>query len=319
MGVVDTVRNAAVALSTIVGKFASTHHDGILALCIFVGLIIAFCGRVILRPTVFLLGFSPTFALFASIGLALVQDSKPARTSLVEALAVLLAVVLGVLVGFIMLKVLFRFAIILICAGLGVVLVLDLNLFVTANALSHNGQVLRDLLVIIAAILAGTASIKFPETSIVLGTAFDGAGLAVYALAKFLGHRPNVFAASLLPPDVTDVPVWEAWKIFYACLVIALGLFAAGMQHRLARAETIADKTRLAAAYEPVPDVEEGGSAYHGGSPEPPGTPRSFAKEDDTFGNYGAMEHEYSVVSNLGAPPLAAGENADVKHATPPL
>lgn len=324
MGVVDTVHDGFVAVTSALDKFASTHHDGIIALSIFAGLIIAFCGRVILRPTVFLLGFAPTFAVFASIGLALVEDTRPKHTSLLEGFVVFLAVLFGAVVGLVMVKVLFSVATIIICAGLGVVLVLDLNLFLTPSILSQNGQVLRDLAVIVAAILAGTASVKFPETSVVFGTAFDGTAIAVYGLAKFMGHRPLVFDTDLLPKDAGDVAIWEAWKMFYASLVLGLGIFAAGMQLRLAQAEARASIPPPITGYRPVADVESGVADNDGNfpSPEPPRTPVSFTNDDDAFGNYGTMEHEYSVVSNLGAPPLASNTdgntgNSDVKRASP--
>lgn len=326
MAVVDTVQSGLIAGSTSLSEFSRTHHDGIIALSIFAGLLIAFCGRVILRPTVFLLGFAPTFSVFATIGLALVEDTRPQHTPLLEGFVVCLALLLGCIVGLVLVRALFSVATIVICAGLGVVLALDLCLLAMPVRLPPNAQVLRDLTVILAAVLAGTASVKFPETSVIFGTAFDGTAIAVFCLAKFMGHRPLVFASGLLPADAADVAVWQSWKVFYAGLVLGLGAFAAGMQLRLARAEARADRQPVIAGYRPVADIESGVADNDANlpSPEPPRTPVSFSNEEDAFANYGAMEHEYSVVSNLGAPPLAsngdgnAGANdATVKRSSP--
>lgn len=316
MSVWDTVAGATGALSDVTSKFADTHHDGIAAASIVAGLTVAFCGRVILRPIVFLLGFVPTLALFTSVGLALAQDSDPKQVSTFEALALAVAVTLALLVGVLMLKVLFRVAVFLICAAFGALLVMELNLFIVATEMSRTADIIRDMLAITAGILAGIASVYRRETCIMFGTAFDGTAVAVYALAGFMGNRPNVIGPVIL---AADTAVLHTWKLFYASLVVGLSLFASLMQFRLLRAEERADVAEAALkrpnGFQVIPDIEHGMISEI----EPPKSPPSFSNDDDGFGNYGALEHEYSVVTNLGAPPLAGAEPTDQKHTPPTL
>lgn len=316
MSVWDTVSDAVGALTNVTGTFAETHGDGIAASCIVAGLIVAFCGRVILRPVVFLTGFVPTAALFSSVGIALAKDGDPNNVSAFEAAALALAFILACCAGLLMLKVLFRVAVFAICGACGAILVFELNLFIVSAEMSRYAEVIRDMLAITAAILVGIASVYRRETSILIGTAFDGTAVAVYALAGFMKNRPNIVGSTIL---VENTPKAHAYKIFYASLAIGLSTFAALMQFRLAFAEGRVDNFLEALkrpnGYAAVPDVEQGINS----EAEPPKSPPSYSNEENGFGDYGTMEHEYSVVSNLGAPPLGGTEPADQKPTTPML
>ncbi len=300
VSVMGTVSGAAGTLSSLVTKFASDHRKGIDALLIVGGMIVALCGRVILRPVVFLLGFSPTLALFASVGLSIVADSVKVRTGTYEAIALGVAFVLALLVGLVMLKVLFRVAVFAICASMGVVLVLNLSLYFPSH--SYN-ELIRDAIAGVVAILTGMLSTYACETTVIFGTSFDGAALVTFALAGFMGHRPALIDLKNAPEEP------HAWMVFYATFLMCLALFSVFMQLRLAAAED--SGTRAARLYETLkgeshrnnPDLEAGQLLD-----DPPKSP-PFSNEDDSgfgTGGYGAMDNEYSVVSHLGAPPLEA-------------
>jgi len=141
--ILGTITDAAGALPDVVGSFASTHRDGIEALCIVVGLVVALCGRLILRPVVFLLGFLPTFALFSSIGLSLITDVNPEKLSAYEMVALVSSCVLAILVGWVTLKMLFRVAVFGICSIMGGFMVLILSLYFPPP-ISDNAQLFRD-------------------------------------------------------------------------------------------------------------------------------------------------------------------------------
>lgn len=308
MAVADNLSGQAGALSSTLLGYVQTHQEAVHVLLIVIGLIIAFTGRTILMPTVFLLGFLPTAATFAYVFFAFVADLGTQHKSFLNGLAMLASVVLGLLVGIIMIKVLFRAAIFIICAAFGIVAVLDLSLFLPPSVFGANAELIRYCIMIIAGIVAGLCSIIGPDISIILGTSFDGTAIAVYFLASFLGHRPDVFAS-----DVKVTPTWEdtAWKMFYAMLTLLLGTFATVMQYRLAKAEEAAEQreneVKLARLQShrtnggPNRDVEKGFT-------ETDDLNASYAP-DDTMRNllpptYGTMDSEYSVIGNLGAAPL---------------
>ena len=317
VSVMGTVQDAAGTLSSVVTNFATTHQDGIDALLIVGGVIVALCGRVILRPVVFLLGFSPTFALFAAIGLSIVTDTLKMTTRTFETIALGGAFILAVIVGMIMLKVLFRVAVFAICASMGGVLVLNLSLYFPTQA---TFELIRDTIAVIVAILTGMLSTYARETAVIFGTSFDGAALATYAVAGFLGHRPILFNIDEAPKQP------HAWKVFYATFLMCLALFSVLMQLRLAAAED--SGTRAARLYETLKgensrrdmmDIEGGGAGGQLLDTDPPKSPR-FSNEDDSgfgTGGYGTMDNEYSVVSHLGAPPLGAPVLGAVDSSTP--
>ena len=316
MTVADTVAAATGNLSSTLNDYASTHQDGLIALLIFGGLLIAFTGRTILKAIVFLIGFTPATAFLANAGIALVSDSNTNGTTGPVAFAIVSSIAFGILAGVVMLKVLFGIATFVICAGLGAVLVLDIHLFIIQPVTGSNAEVALEVITIFAALISGILSIVYPDMSIILGTAFDGAGLAMFSLANFLGHRPHVFGVNSTDKGST----W--WTLCYASATLLLGTFATVIQHRLVTGERLErqmkeDKRRRAndefsvnGEYQSIPD-EETGSNFPEDEPKTP----PLLEEEYNHENYGATdnEHVYAVVNNLGAPALPAYAPKDSK------
>lgn len=309
MAVVDSVSDTANSLFSSLNTYAATHHDGIVALLLLTGVTITFTGRKLLKPTVFLLGFIPATLFIAAIGVAFSYD-QPIHQPWLDALAIAISLLFGVLIGFIMLRLLFRIATFLICAGFGAVLVLVTHLFILQPTTGQNAQFLLYAAVIFAAIVAGLLSVSYPDTGIILGTAFDGAALAVFSLARFLGHRPHVLSEQV---NAADVPPW--WAVGYGAATLLLGLFGAITQRQVANADAV-----VASLTKQTPSgyggSEQGSLPFLPGEEthllpfEPPRTPphlRSGIPSPDRNSEYGAVDQEdpqYSVVHNLGAGPL---------------
>lgn len=316
MTVVDSVSDSANSLLGAVDDYAASHHDGLVALALFAGVIIAFAGRTLLKPTVFLLGFVPATVTIVALGLALVEDESPKHVSLLEGIVIAVALIAGVLVGVIMLRLLFRIASFLLCAGFGAVLVLVFHLFLLEPVVGKNAQFILYATAVFAALIAGLFSVSYPETGIILGTAFDGAALAVFSLARFLGHRPNVLAETL---PGTDISIW--WAMGYGAATLLLGVFGALTQRQVAIADAIIAQNAERKSkqpndnpYDPMADSPYMGMSGEGDHllpmAEPPRTPPYMRSgvESPAASGYGAVDHEdtqYSVVHNLGAAPLA--------------
>lgn len=316
MAVVDSVSDSANSLLSAVNDYAASHHDGLIALALFAGVIIAFAGRTLLKPTVFLLGFVPATVTIVALGLALVEDESPEHGSLLEGIVIAVALLAGVLVGVIMLRLLFRIATFLLCAGFGAVLVLVFHLFLLEPVVDKNARFILYATAIFAALMTGLFSVSYPDTGIILGTSFDGAALSVFSLSRFLGHRPNILAESV---QGTDISMW--WAMGYGVATLLLGMFGAVTQRQVAIADAIIaqnaeDKKKPATdhPYDPMAESPYMGMSGEGDHllplAEPPRTPpymRSGVESPATSG-YGAVDREdtqYSVVHNLGAAPLA--------------
>lgn len=323
MTVVDTVSGTADSLLSSLNSYAASHHDGVVALMLCVGLIVSFCGRSLLGPTVFLLGFIPTFAVFTALGFAFAEEISSENLSWLQGLSVLLSVIVAVLVGIVMLRLLFNIATFVLCAGFGAVMVFVAHLFLLEPAAGNpSGEFLLYAAAVVAALASGLLSLVYPEMSIILGTSFDGAAVAIYCLARFLGHRPDVFGnAAPATPDVASV--W--WAIAYGSATLILGLGGAVMQRRVALADGLiaraaADRAQAHAAsaddndgYTAIPDEALDGSlgsdggrdghhAYSAFARPRKGGPDAQARE-----GYGSVDDSvYSVVHNLGAAPLSS-------------
>lgn len=319
MTVVESVSDSANSLLNAIDLYAAGHHDGLVALALFAGVVIAFSGRTLLKPTVFLLGFVPATVTIIALGLALVQDENPEHVSLLEGIAIVVALAAGILVGVIMLRLLFRIATFVLCAGFGAVLVLVFHLFLLDPAVGKNAQFILYAAAIFAALIAGLFSVSYPETGIILGTSFDGAALAVFSLARFLGHRPDVLAESV---QAGEDSVW--WAIGYGIATLLLGVFGALTQRQVAVADAIiaqnAERKKQPDddQYDPMvqsPYMGIPGEGHHlMGMAEPPRTPPYMRSsvESPAASGYGAMDQEdtqYSVVHNLGAAPLEPSIN----------
>lgn len=316
MAIFDTVSSSATSFYDTISEYALSHHDGLVALSLFAGVVVAFSGRTLLRPTVFLLGFIPTTVVVMAVGLAFVHDENPDHTSLLEGLAIAVAVLLGVLVGVVTLRLLFRIATFVLCANFGAVLVFVFHLFLLEPITDQKALFLWIFIAAISALVAGLFSVSYPETGIILGTAFDGSALAVFSLARFLGHRPVIFQAGDVDA-AADISVW--WSIAYGVATLLLGVFGALTQRQVAIADEIianyAKEKRQnpnapldPMAHSPYVDFPEEEHQLLALS-EPPHTPlhmRSGVGSPGAGSGYGAIGDEpmYSVTHNLGAVPL---------------
>lgn len=328
MTVLDKVSGPASALFTTISEYADSHHDGLVALSLFVGVVITFSGRTLLRPTVFLLGFIPTTITTMALALALVHDENPTQTSLLEGVAVTISLIVGILVGVIMLRLLFGIATFVLCAGFGAVLVFVFHLFLLEPAQDQNAFFLLYAIATLAGLVSGLFSVSYPDTGIILGTSFDGSALAVFSLARFLGHQP-AFSTPEEEPD--DSTVW--WGIGYGAATILLAVFGALTQRQVAAADEIlaqaAAQKRLNNGSGLLGDPYS--MSYGGenqpllGPIEPPRTPlhmRSGMATPTAGSAYGMGDDDpkYSVVQNIGAGPLdGEGFTMNGKDLGPPL
>lgn len=320
MTVIESVSDSANSLFNAINQYAEGHHDGLVALALFAGVVIAFSGRTLLKPTVFLLGFVPSTITIIALGLAIVQDENPEHVSVLEGITIALALVAGILVGVIMLRLLFRIATFVLCAGFGAVVVLVFHLFLLEPAVGKNAKFILYATAIFAALIAGLFSVSYPETGIILGTSFDGAALAVFSLARFLGHRPDVLAEAAKSPEDS---VW--WAVGYGIATLLLGVFGALTQRQVAVADAIiareAERKKQGNDHEYDPMAQNPYMGIPGegdhllGMAEPPRTPPYMRSSVDSpaASGYGALDNEdtqYSVVHNLGAAPLAPSADA---------
>lgn len=217
------------------------------------GVVLCFTGHTLLRPTVFLLGSLPTTVVICVFGLALLADHHhsptPSTTAAVEAtpgpsvltrllqvVVLLFGITLGLLVGMVMVRLLCRVAIFLICAVYGAICTLLIYFILLQPASSHNALLLWYAAIVLAALISALLSVTYPEAAIILGTALDGAALAVYCAAHFLGHPPYIIATTA-ETEVTGVKhnfnADRWWAASYAFLTILLALFGAFTQRRV--------------------------------------------------------------------------------------
>lgn len=293
-------------------KYLSAHHDGIVAVSLFAGVIMTFTGHTLLNPTVFLLGFLPSFVTIAAFSFAFIDETNPANPNVFQVIAIILAIVVATIVGILVMRLLFRIVIFFICAAFGAVLVLTVNLFLLEPSVGPNALVFLYSFVILAALFAGLFSVSYPETGIILGTSFDGAAVAVFSLARFLGHRPRFL--SQIPKDTQIPPVWA---IGYAATTLILAAFGAVTQRQLATASKLirasADLSKspsdnnINSANMDVINEQQNLLPY---LIEPPRTPvyeRAALPPPVLTHSYGAADQDdsqYSVIHNLGAEPL---------------
>ncbi|KAI0563283.1 hypothetical protein FGB62_43g18 [Gracilaria domingensis] len=313
MAVVDSVSDSADTLFSNFNEYAASHQDGIVALLLFVGVIVTFAGRVLLTPTVFLLGFIPSSTAITAFAFAFIEDRKPSHPRVLGGVSMVVAAATGTLVGIIMLRLLFRIATFVLCAGFGAVIVLVVHLFLLEPSVGSNALIILYSIVILCALLSGLFSVSYPEPAIILGTSFDGAAVAVFSLARFLGHRPKLLAEV---PEGSQIPA--VWAIGYASATLLLGIFGAMTQWQVA----LADRIVAAAAQKANPtnaggskDNDTTGYSLQGDqhqillSSEPPRTPtyeREPLHSPIGTSTYGAVEQEdqYTVLHNIGAGPL---------------
>ncbi|CAN8076925.1 unnamed protein product [Agarophyton chilense] len=311
MAVVDSVSDSADNILSTFNGYTADHQDGIVALLLFVGVIVTFAGRVLLTPTVFLVGFIPSATAITAFAFAFIKERKPSNPRVLGGVSMIVAAATGTLVGIIMLRLLFRIATFLLCAGFGAVLVLVGHLFLLEPSVGPNALIIIYSIVILAALLSGLYSVSYPEPAIILGTSFDGAALAVFSLARFLGHRPKLLAEV---PEGSQIPT--EWAIGYAAATLFLGVFGSMTQWQVALADRIvaaaAEKANTTAE-----DKENETIGYNSQSDqhqllltsEPPRTP-TFEREPlhspVGMSTYGAVEPEdqYTVLHNIGAGPL---------------
>lgn len=311
MTVVDSVTGTADTLLSNVNSYAANHQDGIVALLLFTGVVIAFAGRTLLRPTVFMLGFIPATTTVITFGIAFAQDQKPDHVSILEGLAIGLGLLSGILVGVIMVRLLFHIATFLLCAGFGVVIVFVIHLFLLKPVVDQSEQYILYFAATFAALLAGFFSVSYSELGIILGTSFDGAALAVFSLARFLGHRPT-----FLPESVSGKDVSPWWAVGYGTATLLLGLFGTLTQRQVAIADQIiaqdAENRKMIRSRhtgsDSVLDPTEVDPLLHL-PPDTPATPPYHIGADSPApaSGYGTIENDdsqYSVVHNLGAPAL---------------
>lgn len=278
----DNVTGAAGDLVSSVGTYVDTHRDGIVALTLICATAVTFSGRTLLRPTVFVTGFLPTFAFFSSIGYSLLPDSQRISSSnqprTLPSVVVLIALLLGILAGVIMLKLLFALATFLITAMSGAVLVFLVHTFLL-QALTSNGQVVIATFAVVTAMITGVLSLVYPRSMIILGTAFDGAAVSVYTLSHFLGHQPNVLGTQ----ESVEEPLWS---VGYAVATFVLAAYGAYVQLRVAATE----RTPNAKRSESNSNVDE---------------------NDPILSTYGSVDGDYSKANALGAPPLSSYEDEE--------
>lgn len=268
----DTVTDNAGELASTVTGFVDSHQDGIVALVLLLSVAVTLTGRLMLRPTVFMIGFLPTFFFCASLGYSLFCDPAEAGScrpgTAVPAVLVVVALLLGVVAGIVMLRLLFALAIFAMTAASGVVLVAIVHVLLLQPD-SGGAEVIMFAAAIAAGLLAGLVSLAYPDVMIIVGTSIDGAAIAIFALAHFLGNEPDVLGTVVKGKS-------PMWNFAYAVSTVLLGTY--GMLIQL----------RIAAADQPPPD-------------------RTLAPQelDETSPilSFGAVNDEYSK-NMLGAPPL---------------
>jgi hypothetical protein len=282
----DGVADAAGAISSSVANYADTHQDGIIALALMCGTAVVFCGRTLLRPTVFMIGFIPTVAFFASIGYSLLPESSftaPASSDIAHVLPVVVgiaSVALGVLAGIIVNRLLFALATFIVTAASGVVFVLIAHAFLL-QPVTSSGQVILFTAAVVAALVTGMLSLIYPRIMVILGTAFDGAAIAVLSVAHFLGNGSDAFMGTA---TALESP-W--WALGCSIATVVLGSYGVMIQMRVVANESAPQRVnrgdRDVGAYEELP---------------------ADGENESLLATYGSVDADYTKSSTLGAPPL---------------
>lgn len=265
-------------LANVVYIFASNHEEGLVAAVLLVATIVTLTGRTLLKPTVFLLGFLPFFSFFASAAFYYFCASTTTATCLnfhspLQICAALVSFVLGIVAGVLVLQRLFPLATFFLIGVAGVILVLVAHILLLQPR-PNLGDVFFYAVAVAAALIMGIMSLYNLGLMIVIGSAIDGAAIAMYALLHFFGVEPSVLG---------QVPGAEGsllWTLVYGVGVIFLSCYGTFVQLRMAAADQQPERIIVG----PGPDSRE---------------------DEPLIASYGAADDEYSKHA-LGAGPLLA-------------
>lgn len=270
-------------LASTVSSFVDSHQDGIIALVLLLAVAVTLTGRLMLRPTVFMLGFAPTFLFCASLGYSVFCDVEEAKSCAagtpVPVALVVASLVLGVIAGIVMLRLLFGLAIFAMTAASGVVLVAIIHVLLLQPD-SGGVEVIMFAIAIAAGLLCGLLSLAYPEVMIIVGTSIDGAAVAIFALAHFLGNEPDVLGTVAKGKS-------PFWNISYAIDTVILGTYGMLIQLRIAAAERTSSSSSQGSHSDGAVDESE-----------------------PLLSSYGAVSEDYSK-NALGAPPLQSYEDEE--------
>lgn len=256
MDFVDEVADSVNSLISTVLSYANSHVDGIIALLLMFGIVLSFTGKAVIRLTVFLLGFIPTTTVMTTFAVALVTDlttrtPPPKYVIVVQVVVVIISILLGLLVGFVMVRLLFRVTTFVICGASGAIIVSIIYLLFLQPPHSRNSMFVWYAFMLLASVVAALLSFSYPEGAVILGTSIDGAAITIMSVAWFLGHRPTVFdpVFSTSSPKPSPIPSPSAvspyssgdelWAMAYAFSVILLAIFGAITQYRVTTANEI--------------------------------------------------------------------------------
>lgn len=260
MDFVDEVADSVNSFISTVLSYANSHVDGIIALLLMFGIVLSFTGKAVIRLTVFLLGFIPTTTVMTTFAVALVTDltthtPPPKYVIVVQVIVVVMSILLGLLVGFVMVRLLFRVTTFVICGASGAIMVSIIYLLFLQPPHSRNGMFVWYAFMLLASVVAALLSFSYPEGAVILGTSIDGAAITIMSIAWFLGHRPTVFDPVLSTPSPipSSIPSPipspsavsphssgdELWAMAYAFSVILLAIFGAITQYRVTTANEI--------------------------------------------------------------------------------
>jgi hypothetical protein len=337
------VTGAAGDVAATVGQYASAHTDGLVALALALAMAVVFAGRTLLQPAVFLVGFLPTFVYFESIGYELLMPPLPRAVEaagdhggLRPVLVTVAALLLGIAAGTIMLRLLVTPAVFLITAAAGVVAVIIVHHLVFEAALAGSsiaggsrvvrgglGEVILVTLGIVAALIFGMMALIYPQTMVIFGTAFDGAAIAIYSLAYFLGNQHDILTVN--NPSRTAESRW--WVLGYTLTTVLLGTYGSIIQLRVAAADRNAARRRRG-RFTPT-DARTGmSSSSRSSSPSslvaaaaalrspsarksPSATPGRSNETETLLPTYGSIQGDFAKANGLGAPPLLSYEDEE--------
>lgn len=242
MSVLDDVSATADNFFNTLQTYSVSHRDGIIAVLLLAAAIISFAGRTLLRPTIFLMGFAPTFLTVAAFGVALAEEQASSHTpryvAIFKTVSITIAALFALLIGLLVVGLLFRVATFLLCAAFGAILVVVFNLFLLQPSISPNALLAWYTAMLLAGLLSGINSVYYPITAITLATAFDGAALAIFSLAHFLGHQPNLLNG------VPNTTAEKWWSVCYASATVLLGIFGAITQTQATIVEPFSPRGR---------------------------------------------------------------------------
>jgi len=207
-----------------VDAFVEKYLDVICAVCIGLGLIVAFYGYKLLKPTIFL------FASFAAGSFCYYLTSEAAEDESYQYEASVAASVVGGLIGgFLAVKLLVA-GVFLLGAGGGVLL----TLFIRTSIYPSCEDLYAYIAAAIVALICGFLALKIERTAIILITAFSGAIGAVQAAGYFIGDYPDPTDMSNTLDEVKEtheVDLPTAWWYYFAATV-ALAVIATFVQFK---------------------------------------------------------------------------------------